>query len=44
VRRDDGLHLLLLGEDGNRLVESLDAGDPRPGANQAAGPAGGGAK
>jgi flagellar protein FliO/FliZ len=41
VRRDDVLHLLLLGEDGNRLIESLGAGDPPAGANEGAGPAGG---
>lgn len=44
VRRDDVLHLLLLGEDGNRLIESLRAGDPRPRADEATGPAGGGVK
>ena len=44
VRRDDVLHLLLLGEDGNRLIESLRAGDPRPRADEASGPAGGGVK
>jgi len=32
VRRDDALHLLLLGEDGNRLIESLSAADGPPGA------------
>jgi flagellar protein FliO/FliZ len=44
VRRDDALHLLLLGEDGNRLIESLGAGDPRPAADEASAPAGGGAR
>lgn len=32
VRRDDALHLLLLGEDGNRLIESVSAADAPPGA------------
>jgi flagellar protein FliO/FliZ len=32
VRRDDALHLLLLGEDGNRLIESLSAGVAPPAA------------